>query len=354
MNGVPVPARRTPLDTAGLTPPTKDSTMARLAVLAFASALALIPTQPALAVDASAGSFTVTQRCEAFQSFKNQTNPGGVSVQPGRSYAIAEVNREAYQWVRIDVGGGRKDLRWVAAECGRVEGLQIAQPGARACSVADQYDSHVLALTWQPGFCEHDRNGPGKPECQAMGKGELKVDHFTLHGLWPNKQACGIDYGSCAGPALELDQATVDYIKPWMPNFHYDTRFGNHEWKKHGVCQTAMDDDQYFRLAVDLVKSFNDSPAGAYIRENAGGSVSRTQFYEKLADEHGNKAAANNFQLICTGDYLKEVRVALPRDFKGERSLKGVLGQDFLAERRSDRSECRGERIRIEASGMAG
>ncbi|OAI84767.1 ribonuclease T2 family protein [Pseudomonas putida] len=327
--------------------------MARLAALTVASALSLLSIDTALAVNASAGTFTITQSCEAFQSFKNRTNPGGLSVQPGQALPIAEVNREQYQWVRVNVGSGSKDLRWVAAECGRVEGLHIAQPGARACSVADQYDSHVLAITWQPGFCEHDRSGPGKPECQAMREGELKVDHFTLHGLWPNKQACGIDYGSCAGPALDLDQATVDYIKPWMPNFHYDTRFGNHEWKKHGVCQTAMDDDQYFRLAVDLVKSFNDSSAGAYVRENAGGSVSREQFQAKLADDYGNKAAANNFQLICTGEYLEEVRVALPRDFKGERSLKGVLGQDFLAERRSDRNECRGERIRIEASGMA-
>ena len=184
-----------------------------------------------------------------------------------------------------------------------------------------------------------------------MHDGDLKVDHFTLHGLWPNKQACGIDYGSCPGPALDLDKATVDYIKPWMPNFNYGTQFGNHEWKKHGVCQTAMNDDDYFRFAVDLVKSFNDSPAGVYIRENAGGSVSRTQFYSKLANDYGSQAAANNFLLICTGDYLKEVRVALPRDFKGERSLKGVIGQDFLTARKATRGECRGERIRIEASG---
>ncbi len=327
--------------------------MARLAALTVASALSFLSIDTALAVDASAGTFTITQSCEAFQSFKNRTNPGGLSVQPGQALPIAEVNREQYQWVRVNVGSGGKDLRWVAAECGRVDGLQIAEKGIPACSVADQYDSHVLAITWQPGFCEHDRGGPGKPECQAMGEGELSVDHFTLHGLWPNKQACGIDYGNCAGPALDLDKSTVDYIKPWMPNFNYGTRFGNHEWKKHGVCQTAMDDDHYFRFAVDLVKSFNDSPAGAYIRENAGGSVSRTQFYGTLADDYGNKAAANNFLLICTGDYLKEVRVVLPRDFKGERSVKGVLGQDYLAERRTDRNECRSERIRIEASGSS-
>jgi len=325
--------------------------MGRLATLSLASSLALFNIDTALAVDASAGTFTVTRQCEAFQSFKNATNPGDRAVQPGQSFRIAEVNREQYQWVRVDLGSGKKDLRWVAADCGQVEGLEISQSGARACSMPDQYDSHVLAISWQPGFCEHDRSGPGKPECQAMAAGELKVDHFTLHGLWPNKQACGINYGSCAGPQLDLDQATVDYIKPWMPNFNYSTQFGNHEWKKHGVCQTALSDDDYFRFAVDLVKSFNDSAAGAYIRDNVGGSVSKAQFYARLADDYGSKAAGNNFLLLCTGDYLEEVRVALPRDFKQQRDLKGVIGEEFLAARNSDRSECLGDRIRIEGSG---
>lgn len=325
--------------------------MGRLAVLSLASTLALLNIDTALAVDASAGTFSITQRCDAFQSFKNRTNPDGRSVQAGQSFAIAEVNREQFQWVRVDVGNGKKDLRWLAAECGKVEGLALSQSGTPACRVPDQHDSHVLAITWQPGFCEHDRGGPGKPECQAMGEGAMKVDHFTLHGLWPNKQACGIDYGNCAGPALDLDAATVDYIKPWMPNFNFGTQFGNHEWKKHGVCQTAMNDDQYFRFAVDLVKSFNDSAAGAYVRENAGGAIAKAAFYSKVAEEYGSKAAGNNFMLICAGDQLKEIRVALPRDFKGEQTLRGVLGEDFLGARKGDRAECRGERIRVEASG---
>ncbi len=325
--------------------------MDRLAIICALSFLTLSHVDNALAVDASAGTFTVSQQCEAFRSFKNRTNPDQRAVTPGQAFAIAEVNREAYQWVRVDVGSGKKDLRWIAADCGKVDGLVLVEAGSQVCRMPDQYDSHVLAVTWQPGFCEHDRGGPAKPECQAMKQGELTVNHFTLHGLWPNRKECGIDYGKCQGPALDLSATTVDYIKPWMPNFGYGTQFGNHEWKKHGVCQTAMADDDYFRFAVDLVKSFNDSSAGAYVRDNAGGEVSKTRFYEHLADDFGSKAVQNNVLLICSGEYLKEVRVALPKDFKGERSIKGVIGQEFLSSRASDRSECRGERIRIEASG---
>jgi len=326
--------------------------MGRLAFISALSVFTLLHLDSALAVDASAGTFHVSQQCEAFQSFKNRTNPGDLSVKPGQALTIAEVNREPYQWVRVDVGRGKKDLRWVAADCGTVDGLVLSEAGGGVCRMPDQYDSHVLAVTWQPGFCEHDRGGPAKPECQAMREGELKVDHFTLHGLWPNRKECGIDYGKCQGPALDLSAATVDYIKPWMPNFNYSTQFGNHEWKKHGVCQTAMDDDTYFRFAVDLVKSFNDSPAGTYLRENAGGEVSKAQFYARLAEDFGSQEVQNNVLLVCSGEYLKEVRVALPRDFKGERSIKGVIGQEFLSSRTGDRSECRGDRIRIEASGL--
>lgn len=325
--------------------------MGRLATLALASSLALLTVDTAFAVDASAGTLTITRQCAAFQSFKKLTNPGDLAVLPGQSFTIAEVNREQYQWIRVDLGRGKKDLRWIAADCGEVEGLEIAPSGVQACRTPDQYDSHVLAITWQPGFCEHDRSGPGKPECQAMRAGELQADHFTLHGLWPNRQGCGINYGSCPGPQLDLTPDTVDYIKPWMPNFNYSTRFGNHEWKKHGVCQTAMSDDGYFRFAVDLVKSFNDSAAGAYVRANVGGSVSKTEFYARLAEDYGSKAVANNFLLICTGDHLEEVRVALPRDLQQQRSLKDVIGEHFLATRNSDRSECRGDRIRIEGGG---
>lgn len=324
--------------------------MNRLAVLVLASASALLNIDTALAVNVNAGTFTVTQQCEAFRSFKNRTNPDDLAVAPGQTLPIAEVNREQYQWVRVDLGKGKPELRWVSADCGQVAGLEIAQSGTQACRIPDQYDSYVLATSWQPGFCVHDKNGPGKPECQAISKGELQVDHFTLHGLWPNKRSCGIDYGNCAGTRLDLDPATVDYIKPWMPNFNFGNAFGSYEWNKHGVCQTVMNDDDYFRFAVDLVKSFNDSPAGRYVRENSGGTVSRQQFYAKLAEEYGSAAAGNHFLLLCSGDYLEEIRVALPKDFKGARSVRGVIGQDFLATRNSDRNECRGDSIRIQAS----
>ncbi|MFV3305887.1 ribonuclease T2 family protein [Pseudomonas sp. NY15181] len=303
----------------------------------------------ALAVEASQGTFTVSTQCEAYQSFKKQTNPDSLQVQPGEVFRINEVNKADYQWVRLQVQG---DLRWVSAACGTVEGLEIAEGNASACRIPDTYDSYVLALTWQPGFCLHHRGGADKPECKAMQSGQLVVSNFTLHGLWPNKSQCGKDYGNCANaPDLKLSANTVDYISPWMPNFYYGTQFGHYEWKKHGACQTAMADDAYFRFAVDLVKSFNDSPAGQYVRDQAGGAISQERFYAEVNREFGNEKAANNFLLICSGDYLEEIRIALPKDLKESHSVNTLIGDTFAPARQDDRKACRSDRVLIEAKG---
>ncbi|MDN6857431.1 ribonuclease T(2) [Pseudomonas sp. CAN2814] len=332
--------------------------MKRAAGLLLALSLACATQAPAL--EATQGTFEVSTRCEAFQSFKKGTNPGALSVEPGQSYRIVEVNKADYQWLRLQLPGDGNPLRWVAASCGTPHDLVVAgasgkqdRGAAAQCRTADTYDSYVLALSWQPGFCEHSANGAAKPECQAMGSGKLGIRNFTLHGLWPNRSECGKRYGDCGGADLQLSASTLDYIKPWMPNFYFSTQLGNHEWKKHGVCQTAMGDDEYFRFAVDLVKSFNDSPAGTYVREQSGGAISRQAFYAKWDEEFGSQQAANNVLLLCSGDYLQEIRITLPRDLKGARSVRQIIGSDFATQPAQDRKECRAERILIESPGTA-
>lgn len=312
--------------------------------------LSLIAGLRAQAVEVTQGTFEVTTQCEAYQSFKKGSNPGSLVVQPGETYRIVEVNKQQYDWVRVQVSN---DLRWVSSGCGSVSDLLIGgrQTGSSQCSIADTYDSYVLALTWQPGFCVHNPAGGQKPECQAMKDGRLAVSNFTLHGLWPNKTPCGKRYGNCRGASLELSNSTLEYIKPWMPNFQFSTQFGNYEWKKHGVCQTALSDDDYFRLAVDLTKSFNDSTPGSYVREHVGGTISKQTFYSKLTDELGSTAAANNVLLICRGDYLEEIRIVLPQDFRGARSVREIMDGHFALRRSEDRKECRSDAISIEAAG---
>jgi ribonuclease T2 len=220
------------------------------------------------------------------------------------------------------------------------------------CRTPDLHDSYVLAITWQPGFCEHVAGGDRKPECEWMARGRLRVDHLTLHGLWPNRRACGGGYGQCGGRPLNLHRETVAYIKPWMPNFYVETDFGAYEWQKHGTCQTAMDDDTYFRRAVDAVATVDRSPAGQYLRAHIGGTISKRAFLAAVNEAAGNTRASNSVVLLCRGRYLYEIRVTLPREFKEGATLAELLGTDLPARPTTDRNECRQDQIRIEQSGV--
>jgi ribonuclease T2 len=319
-------------------------------------ALLLAGPAVAWASDAASGSFVAERPCEAFQSFRKQTNPGGARVAPGSEYRLREVNGPDRRWLRIEIPG-LAEPRWVAAECGSTRGLQAA-PSARlgapreggACNIAGQHDSYLLAMSWQPGFCEHVKYNGAKPECDHMADGRLVVSHVTLHGLWPNRKACGRRYGHCPGPALDLQPDTVAYIKPWMPNFFYEKAFGAYEWQKHGTC-SAMDDDTYFRRAVDAVKTLDASAAGRYIAAHVGGKISRKVFYERVQADTGHALAGNAITLLCTNKHLFEVRVQLPLDFKTGGSLAQLLGTSLPPAREPDSKECRGDEILIEASG---
>jgi len=320
----------------------------------LAALLAVCPL--AWGSESASGSFVAERSCEAYQSFRKQTNPGNLRVAPGTAYALREVNGKDRRWVRIDIPG-TNEPRWVAADCGAMKDVKVA-PSARlgapneasACNVAGQHDSYVLAMSWQPGFCEHVKYSGTKPECDHMADGRLVVSHVTLHGLWPNRKSCGRRYGNCAGPALDLQPDTLAYVKPWMPNFFFETAFGAYEWRKHGTC-SAMDDDSYFRRAVDAVKTIDASAAGRYIAANVGGKISKKVFYERVLADTGSAHAANSITLLCTNKHLFEVRVQLPLDFKAGGSLTQLLGTPLRQARDADSKECRGDEILIEASG---
>lgn len=328
--------------------------MKRLALLF----LPLLFSSALFAAEPAQGTFQASQSCEAFQSFRKGTNPGLVKLAPGTRYTIREINAPSRQWIRIEVPGAAEPLRWVSADCGTAEGLGTpaaaaapAKQSPQACNVADQHDSYVLAITWQPGFCEHSRFKGKKPECDHMADGSLKVANLTLHGLWPNKQSCGVKYGNCSGAPLELSRETLEFIRPWMPNFYYENAFGSHEWEKHGTCQ-ALDDDAYFREAVTAVKTVNDSQIGRYITANIGRTISKQEFYKKVEAAAGNDKADNNFTLFCEGSYLSEIRVKLPRNFKADGSIADMLGTPLPKRQAPSSKECRQDQIRIEASGV--
>lgn len=230
-------------------------------------------------------------------------------------------------------------------------GRAEAQSTPALCQQADRYDSYVLALSWQPGFCERLPGNERKPECAALAKGKLSIDHLTLHGLWPNNHACGSGYGRCPGKPLQLRQETITFIQPWMPNWYFGDDFGSYEWQKHGTCQSTWEDDDYFRTAVTALKTLNDSSAGAYLRANIGGAISRRVFLEKINQDAGSDQAADNVQLLCAGEALYEIRVLLAPGFVAGKGMGELLAGSLDERIGKDAKACRQDRIVIERGG---
>ncbi|MBF9002554.1 ribonuclease T2 family protein [Vibrio nitrifigilis] len=219
-----------------------------------------------------------------------------------------------------------------------------------SCQLANNYDSYVLAMSWQPGFCEHVSYQGVKQECDHLNQGDITINHLTIHGLWPNKQACGIHYGNCSDSPLNLKTDTVKAIAPWMPNFYYSTSFGTHEWNKHGSCQ-SLDDDDYFLLAKQLVEKFDASHLGDYLRTHLGQNVQTKQMRTELDATLGRRVVSR-MRLSCSKQgaqrYLTEIRVQLPKVLNTRGSLDDLVQGATQATRFA--GNC-GNRFYIEDSG---
>ncbi|MYM87857.1 ribonuclease I [Rugamonas sp. FT82W] len=283
------------------------------------------------ASESASGQFTATQNCEAFSSFAKRSNPGAVQVAAGTSYTVREINKVDYDWLRVDVPGAEPSLRWVQRSCGtpaltaQSAKAPAGQAGGESCSIANKQDSYVLAITWQPGFCEHASYNGKKPECDALGSGKLEAKTLSLHGLWPNKKECGTHYGGCEGPAFALTKETIDKVAPWMPNFYFERSFGAYEWNKHGKCQ-ALPPDEYFIKAVSAVRVVNDSEVGKIVLGSAGKSFRVGEFFDRVKARYGEQVASS-ITLVCTQrKYLQEIRVALPLDFSTGGELPQLVG----------------------------
>ena len=283
----------------------------------------------------SSGSFTSNGSCEAYQSFRKQTNPDNTQLVNNKQYAIKAINKKEFDWVQILIPNASPAMRWVNKSCGTAQLTDniTTQPSAstsfntssKSCNTRNEFDSYVLALTWQPGFCEHFHYKGNKPECTAINDGKLKITNLTLHGLWPNKASCGTKYGYCDRyTRLDLSASTIKEIAPWMPNFYYQTKFGEYEWKKHGVCQN-LDANDYFLTATKLVEKVDTSAIGQFIKANIGNNVSTASFKKNLISHFGANAV-DRISLSCSqGKYLNEVRLNIGKSFNVNNSVQALL-----------------------------
>jgi ribonuclease T2 len=286
-----------------------------------AAALVACASLPALAFESLEGYFIATASCEAYQSKNRLTNPGAVVTEPDRAYPILGLNKAGGDFFQIRIADAPVTVeRWVHVDCGLhvIEaGTQVATGTAPTGPVVvtppagDESEENVLALSWQPAFCE---TRSGKTECRQLNDGLLPVTEtqLSIHGLWPQPNGnfyCGVPQSLIsqdkdgrwqALPAPEVDLETRDALIVAMPGTA--SHLERHEWIKHGTCYKAPGGaDEYFDDTLLLTDAINSSPVGAVLSEHLSGTVTAEQIRAAFDTAFGPGAGAR-VQVQCAGD----------------------------------------------------
>ena len=203
------------------------------------------------------------------------------------------------------------------------------------CQLANKEDSYKLALSWQPAFCEKHKR---KPECKITDSSSYQAANFTLHGLWPNKRECGINYGLCGQykqpvksfcdyAPIPMKPETVKVLGEVMPSVANGSCLDRHEWYKHGTCQTDWDASQYFDTAVRLTKEFNDKGMSRFMSQNVGKTVATDEFFSTV-DQAFGKNASKRLTLSCDKQgNLVDVFINLPKQIPDNLPLGDLIQQ---------------------------
>lgn len=195
-------------------------------------------------------------------------------------------------------------------------GLSKAQTG--------ESRDNLLALTWQPAFCEYR---PGVSECVVLNAGDnaQAARQLSLHGLWP--QPRGNDYCGVPEAVKALDRKGRWSSLP-APGIGPDIRkqltaampgtashLDRHEWIKHGTCYNAAGGaEEYYRDSLRLVSAVNASAVRDYLVANIGQKVTggniRAQFDKAFGPGTGSRVS-----VVCRSDgarsLIREIRISL-------------------------------------------
>ncbi|MCO7223587.1 hypothetical protein [Pleionea sp. CnH1-48] len=212
--------------------------------------------------------------------------------------------------------------------------MELFAASSDICRTPHKIDSHSLALSWQPAFCQSRQH---YKECREQQKRKAPVGGFSLHGLWPNNQQCQpyrYRYcgqvkqkpkgNFCSYPDIQLAADIREQLAMVMPSARYGTCLERHEWWKHGTCRDKNPDD-YFKLSLILLKQLNESSfTQVFMRNNLEKKVSRAQLQEALA-----KALKvdidHKIRLQCKHNNLVEMVISLPASIDPKLTLSQLV-----------------------------
>jgi ribonuclease T2 len=277
----------------------REPIMIRISSVAFFVLTAVTGAVAQVKLD---GTFKATQTCPALFSIKKASNPGNVNIAAGTTYRLLGKNKDNASHYWIEVPDAKPQQRWVALACGTT----TADVAAAAPSPKLQKDASpffVLALSWQPAFCE---SKPDKTECKNQTATRYDASNFTLHGLWPQPRRnvfCGVDKATIALddqrawdklPAPQLTADTKVALDKVMPGTQ--SLLERHEWIKHGSCYG--DAEAYFKDSIRLTEAVNASVVQDFVAANIGKKIQTADLRAKF-DEAFGPGAGNRVRVSC-------------------------------------------------------
>ncbi|PIE61994.1 MAG: ribonuclease T [Desulfobacterales bacterium] len=270
--------------------------------------------------------------CPAYHSIKKRTNPGKVMTKENYAYPVLAKNSPESTHYMITMDAEPRP-RWVTV----TDGEHVIPTGSNAVRNLEKSDEYILAINWQPGFCE---TKPDKPECQSQTEGRFDAAHFTLHGLWP--QPRGNSYCNVSPEeidkdqksrwsdlqAITLDPATREELNKVMPGTQ--SFLHRHEWIKHGTCYNGKTPQAYFYDSLAMMARLNDENSA--IRElfakNIGKKITSDQIVSAFDQTFGT-GAGDKITITCKQDgnriLITEITIGLQGDLAGIPLGKAIM-----------------------------
>ncbi|MDA8870768.1 ribonuclease [Rhizobiaceae bacterium] len=188
----------------------------------------------------------------------------------------------------------------------------------------------VLALTWQPAFCE----GRSKVrECRSQRAGRFDAQNLSLHGLWPGPRGveyCGVDRETrrlswSRLPGLRLDKPMQQRLLEVMPGTQ--SFLHRHEWTKHGTCY-GTNEQRYFTDALSLLDEVNGSSLRTLLARSVGREVSTRALRDAVSRDYG-RGAGERLSVTCKRDGRRNLMLELRFNLAGgiEDGLAGALSR---------------------------
>ncbi|MBN9308235.1 ribonuclease [Devosia sp.] len=200
---------------------------------------------------------------------------------------------------------------WLQPEAPKQPTPAPAETSARgsASRASDQF--LILAASWEPAFCETVRN---KPECASMGKSRFDASHFSLHGLWPRDEYCGVpttieqldrDGRWQQLPPVDLPADLRKTLAEVMPGTR--SQLERHEWTRHGTCYGA-DAAAYYSAATALLAQLNASRVRDLFAGSIGKPLTQAEIRSAFDDSFG-AGAGQRVRVACEDDGSRRIIV---------------------------------------------